>query len=193
MPHINYTIDRKRSRKHTYITIQKDGIVLVKTNFLTSKESINHFIEQKADWIQKKRSTILDTIKLEKTKLYILGELHDKETIPFEDINHFYKIKAIEIIPPFVEKWSNIMQLYPTYIGFRKNKSRWGSCNSQNRLSFNTQLIKTPLAFIEYVVVHELAHIQHKNHSKEFWYLVETHLPDFKQRQNIIKKQHFII
>ncbi len=190
---IAYTIDRKRSRKHTYITIQRDGSVLVKTNFFTSKHTIEKFIIQKTSWIQQKQSAIQDALNEEKTKLFILGQTYDKDILSGINIDIFYKNKAIEIILPLVSKWSKEMSLYPTHIGFRKNKSRWGSCSSKDRITFNTQLIKTPIEFIEYVVVHELAHIEYKNHSKSFWNLVKEYLPDYKQRKNMIKNQHFLL
>ncbi len=190
---IAYTIDRKRSRKYTYITIQRDGSVLVKTNFFTSKHTIEKFIIQKTSWIQQKQSATQDALNEEKTKLFILGQTYDKDILSGINIDIFYKNKAIEIIPPLVSLWSKKMSLYPTHIGFRKNKSRWGSCSSKDRITFNTQLIKTPIEFIEYVVVHELAHIEHKNHSKSFWNLVKEYLPDYKQRQDMIKNQHFLL
>ena len=94
--------------------------------------------------------------------------------------DNFYKNSAIEIIGAMVEEWSSKMNLYPKNIGFRKAKRRWGSCSSQNSLSFNYYLMKLPLPLVEYVVVHELAHIEQKNHSKNFWALVEEHLPNYR-------------
>jgi len=95
-------------------------------------------------------------------------------------LNGYYKQEAQKIIPPMVELYSEKMGLMPSNIGFRKAKRRWGSCSSQNSISFNYYLMKLPLPCIEYVVVHELAHIQEKNHSKKFWILVEKYLPNYK-------------
>ena len=74
------------------------------------------------------------------------------------------------------------MALVPTNIRFRKTKRQWGSCSGKNVLSFNTMLMKLPLSVIQYIIVHELAHIKHKHHQKSFWKLVEEHLPDYRQR-----------
>ena len=93
----------------------------------------------------------------------------------------FYKKEAITQITLMVEKWSKIMNLKPKNISFRKAKRRWGSCSSQDSLSFNYYLMKLPLYIIEYVVVHELAHIKEKNHSINFWALVEKFLPNYKE------------
>ena len=161
---ITFKLIRKLSLKHTYITIQRDGSVVVKANHLISKSRIKNFVLQKASWILKKQA------------LYQQKPLRDIQNI-------FSKQQAQEVITPLVKKWSEIMNLHPTYIGFRNNKTRWGSCSHKNRLSFNIQLLRLPIESIEYVVVHELAHIEHKNHSREFWNLVEKYLPDFKARQ----------
>ena len=102
-------------------------------------------------------------------------------------IDMFYKQKAIEKITPLVAKWSQEMGLTPTHIGYRKAKTRWGSCSSRDRVSFNYYLMKMSSSCIEYVVVHELAHIVHKNHSADFWGLVKRYLRDYKDREEKIK------
>ncbi|CAA6823510.1 MAG: Putative predicted metal-dependent hydrolase, partial [uncultured Sulfurovum sp.] len=103
-------------------------------------------------------------------------------------INMFYKKKAMELIEPMVEEWSAKMELFPTFVGYRKAKTRWGSCSSRDRVSFSYYLMKLPLSLVEYVVVHELAHIKHKNHSADFWSLVESYLADYKQKEEKIRE-----
>nr|WP_266096231.1 M48 family metallopeptidase [Aliarcobacter cryaerophilus] len=90
-------------------------------------------------------------------------------------------------ISTFIEKYSNLMQLFPTKISYRKNKRTWGSCNYKNELNFNILLMKFPLYIMEYIVIHELAHIKHKNHSKKFWDLVEKYSPNYKEIEKIFK------
>ncbi len=96
-------------------------------------------------------------------------------------IDHFYKEEAKQFIPNLVLKWSDHMTLVPTTIRFRKTKRQWGSCSGKNVLSFNTMLMKLPPSVIQYIIVHELAHIKHKHHQKDFWNLVEQHMPNYKQ------------
>jgi predicted metal-dependent hydrolase len=72
------------------------------------------------------------------------------------------------------------MGLKPSSVAFRRYKSRWGCCDKNDRLTFNTALIRYAPELIDYVVVHELAHIRHKDHSKAFWNLVMRYLPDAK-------------
>ncbi len=79
------------------------------------------------------------------------------------------------------------MGVEPKHISFRYLKNRWGSCSSTNRISFNYHLVKLSSSLIEYVVIHELAHIVHQNHSKEFWKLLHKHLADYKIKEDKIK------
>ena len=99
-----------------------------------------------------------------------------------KQIDLFYKTEAKKYLPSLIEKYAQEMQLFPEAVRFRKTKRQWGSCSAGNRLSFNTMLMKLPLNVIEYVVVHELAHIAHKHHQKSFWKLIEAYMPDYKAR-----------
>ncbi|MEA1879261.1 MAG: SprT family zinc-dependent metalloprotease [Campylobacterota bacterium] len=144
----------------------------------------------------------------EGSELYFLGESHPLELIVHDKkrsklifdgdifrlyysaydeivfqkhIDTFYKNEAQAYIPTIVQQWAKTMQLHPSKISFRKTKRQWGSCSSKNALSFNTMTMKLPLDVIEYIVIHELAHIEHKHHQKAFWALVEAYLPTYKQ------------
>jgi predicted metal-dependent hydrolase len=118
--------------------------------------------------------------------LISMNSLHSQEELLLA-IDMFYKQKAIEKITVLVEEWSKEMSLVPTFVGYRKAKTRWGSCSGRDRISFNYYLMRLPLSCIEYVVVHELAHIKHKNHSVHFWALVQDYLDDYKSREREIK------
>jgi len=102
-------------------------------------------------------------------------------------IDDFYKKEAIAHITPLLSNWSSKMQLEVKKLSFRKTKRQWGSCSSKNEISINTMVMKLPLNVIEYIVVHELAHIVHKHHQKDFWKHVETYLPDYKKHVKELK------
>jgi len=104
----------------------------------------------------------------------------------YKHIDIFYKQRAELYIPLLVDRWADKMQLSYGKIRFRKTKRQWGSCSSKNNLSFNTMLMKLPAKTIEYVIVHELAHIVHKHHQKAFWKLVEETLPDYKAQVTLL-------
>ncbi len=129
-----------------------------------------------------------------RTKLTLLNEkftlFYSKydEVAFHKNIDNFYLQKAKDDIPAMVERWSEIMQLEYSKISFRKTKRQWGSCSSGNNLSFNTMLIKLPKDVIQYIIVHELAHIKHKHHKKSFWTFVESYLPNYKEQVAQLKK-----
>jgi predicted metal-dependent hydrolase len=102
-------------------------------------------------------------------------------------LERFYKNNALHYIPPIVEKHSQKMQLFPKKISFRKAKKRWGSCSNNNAISFNYLMMKLPPEVVRYIVVHELAHIQHKHHQKSFWKLVADTMPDYRQYEKELK------
>ena len=127
------------------------------------------------------------TILLQNEKAFELRYHRYDENLFGQKIDSFYKEQAKIHIPPLIEKWSKRMDLMPTRITFRKTKRQWGSCSAKNALSFNTMMMKLPQNVIEYIIVHELAHIRHKHHQKAFWELVETYLPDYKKRVRELK------
>ncbi|MGE4267975.1 MAG: M48 family metallopeptidase [Deferribacterales bacterium] len=111
-----------------------------------------------------------------------------RDEILLEKLNAFYRKEVKNIVPPLVDKWSAVMGLKPESVTFRKAKSRWGSCSSKGGLSFNIYLAKLPAECIEYVVVHELAHLAHHNHGKHFWALVERYIPNYACLRKSLKQ-----
>jgi len=102
-------------------------------------------------------------------------------------IDTFYKEAAKLYIPTIVEIWAKKMNLTPNKLSFRKTRRQWGSCSGKNDLSFNTMMMKLPISVIQYIIIHELAHIKHKHHQKSFWLLVEQYLPHYKKEINTLK------
>jgi len=92
-------------------------------------------------------------------------------------------IKAEEYVRWHGDKF----QLFPRSIKIKKLRSRWGSCGKNNDMHLNWVLILASEKILEYVVVHELCHIRHRNHSNDFWILVAAHLPDYKQHRHWLK------
>jgi predicted metal-dependent hydrolase len=146
----------KKKLKNSYIQVLKDKTVLVKTS-VSSKQYIQNFIDTHLNWIQK------ELLKMENVVSYE-EELHTKEYV-IDRMVYF----------------SQEMDLKYEQIKFRKMKSRWGSCSSKRSITLNTHLLKLPLEYVDYILVHELAHIKHMNHSKEFHALVEKFIPNQKE------------
>lgn len=108
-----------------------------------------------------------------------------------DGLKNFYKYQAKKIIDPMFKEWSQRTSLYPNKISYRYNKSRWGSCSIQNNISINYKLLQFEKSAIEYVVLHELCHIEQKNHSKRFWDLVSGFMPDYKQKEKLLRFKLF--
>lgn len=103
-------------------------------------------------------------------------------------LRNWYMQRARKVFKERVIIYSEAMRLYPQSIRVKGQKSLWGSCSFQNNLNFNYKLLLAPLQILDYVVVHELAHIRHKNHSNEFWKLVEEYIPDFREKREWLKR-----
>ncbi len=100
----------------------------------------------------------------------------------------FLSQESQKYVHHYVEKHRAKLSIHPTSIGFRRYKRRWGSCDTHNALMFNLFLSFHPLELVEYVVVHELAHLAHKHHQKAFWAEGARILPDFKSRHRRIRQ-----
>lgn len=103
-----------------------------------------------------------------------------------------YRTAAKEYIPKrvayYVSHYDTLFTNRYSRITIRDQKTRWGSCSSKGTLSFNWRLMLAPPAVLDYVVVHELCHLTHMNHSKDFWRCVEWILPNYKEQKKWLKE-----
>ena len=183
---VTVTLINKKSIKHCYLRVVNNKEIQIKANIYFSLEDAKDLLKRKKQWIIKGLKQVTSNT-LEEDEFLHFGKIKKLSDYKIKNIDKFYRISIEEIIPPLVEKYSKLMNLYPTSIKYRKNKRTWGSCNYKNGLNFNTQLCKFPIEIAEYVVIHELAHIKHKNHSRKFWDLVEVYCPNYKQRETLFK------
>lgn len=103
-------------------------------------------------------------------------------------ITGWYRRYAKETLAKKTAYYSKIMQTDYSRITVKEQKTRWGSCSSKGNLNFNWKLMMMPEMIIDYVVIHELAHRKHMDHSPSFWKEVEKILPDYKERRGWLKK-----
>ncbi len=162
----------KSRRKTISLSVDDNLNAVVKAPYGVSNEKINDFVEHNREWLMK--ATERKKAQLERT------DLSDDE---IQDLIHLAK----DVIPKRVEYYSQIMNLCPTGIKITKAKKRFGSCNGKNSLCFSCFLMKYPMEAVDYVVVHELAHIKYHNHSKDFYNLINHYMPDYKQREKLLK------
>lgn len=100
-------------------------------------------------------------------------------------LNDWYLIKAENYFKKIIAKYLSIVNVNIQNIRIRQMKTRWGSCNSaKSYINLNSELIKKPSNAIEYVIFHELSHLVHSNHSREFYNYLSTYMPDWQKRKS---------
>lgn len=166
---------KRSNRKTIAIEVSIDGNVTVRAPLKCSQSAIDAFVCANKDWTQK---TIKNALIRKKEK--------EKYAISDDRIAE-YKAKAKKYLPVRTQYWSQITGLEPAYIHITSASKRFGSCNGKNGICFSYRLMAYPTEVIDYVILHELAHIKHKNHSKEFYGLIEHFMPDFKKHEKILK------
>ena len=161
------------NRRTIAIEINENCEVIVRAPRFANKNYIENFVLQKQNWIEKtlikqrEKQKLIKTFSKEEIKeLFDFGQLFLKENLPI-----------------LAEK----IGVKPTSVKITSAKKRFGSCNSKNSLCFSVYLFSYDKRAIEYVIVHELCHIKHHNHKKMFWQEVEKHLPDYKEREKLLK------
>ncbi len=104
-------------------------------------------------------------------------------------VQDWYRDQASRIIQEKVQEFSQILGVDPPLFKLKNVRRRWGSCNHKNNLNFNIRLTMAPISLVEYVVLHELCHIRHKNHSREFWDSLRVVMPDYSKRRGLLKRE----
>ncbi|MBA5850140.1 M48 family metallopeptidase [Clostridium sp. cel8] len=130
-------------------------------------------------------------LKKTEVKLYRGKFLVKTNSRNAEDIRNamekWYRAKANEVIKLRVKYYQKFFDIYPTNIRIKEQKKRWGSCTSKNELLFNWRCIMAKSNALDYIIVHEMCHMYHKDHSKEFWKLVGLVLPDYEMRKEWLR------
>lgn len=204
-----------RSRRKTIaLVIDSDGELIVRAPFYASENDILRFVQEKQDWIEQKTREMKQKTK-ERPRLSLReGETIPylgRECMIFRgmtrkicfDGNAFllpesedagaklvswYKKRAAVILKERVESIAEKMQVSPGGVKITSAKTRWGSCSYTNHLNFTWRLIMCPPEVVDYVVVHELCHIIHKNHSKSFWKSVEGIDASYREHEKWLKE-----
>ncbi len=183
---VTVKLENKKNIKHCYMRVIKDDLIHIRANFYFTIYDAKSLVEKKREWIETSIAKLSKNIINEDEFLY-LGERKKIEDFRIKNLDFFYKKEIQKILPTKLEEYSRKMSLFPTSVSYRKNKRTWGSCNYKNGLNFNILLMKFPIEVMEYVIVHELAHIKHKNHSKDFWNLVAVYCPNYKEIEKRFK------
>ena len=183
---VTVKLETRKNIKHCYMRVLKEDLIQIRANRYFTLYDARNLVEKKLDWLEASIKKISKN-SLSEGEFLLLGEIKKMEDFKIKNLDLFYKKEIQKILPIRVEEFSKKMQLFPTSISFRKNKRTWGSCNFKNGLNFNILLMKFPIEVMDYVIVHELAHIKHKNHSKNFWDLVAVYCPNYKEIEKLFK------
>jgi len=105
-------------------------------------------------------------------------------------VESWYRTAAKAILEKRTAFFAEQMQVMPKEILIKTQRRRWGSCDRFNNIRYNWKIIMAPIELVDYLVVHELAHIKEKNHSPAFWRVVESAMPDYKVRRAALKDFH---
>ena len=163
-----------QKRKTLSITIKPNGHLQIKAPEGMSEQEIERFLRQKQFWIYKQAKRVAEKQKNRR-------EYSEQE-------KRVLKEKARGILTERTEYYKQILNVDYTKIRIAEQKTRWGSCSGRGVISYNWRLILMPDMILDYVVVHELCHLIEMNHSKAFWNLVGTVLPDYQKRRAWLKE-----
>ena len=215
--HMNPNKIIRSKRKTLSLTINENAELIIRAPKRLSIEKIQDFINEKENWINRKKILIENQIKdvtSNHNKLLYLGNLFpinveqnaSKElfftgeefiTNSIEpdslslSIKKWYKNKFKEIALPRVAYFANKHNLMVNQVRVKNQKTMWGSCSSKNNINLNYLLLMAPMGVIDYVIVHELVHTIHRNHSTDFWDSVESIMPEFQEHKRWLKKNGY--
>lgn len=198
-------IVRKKTNKNTYIRIKKEMKIQVTTNFFTSEKMITKLIKENTDKIRK---MLINQEKKNENNIgfFYLGKKYDIIYVEYCDIrlgenkvflnknldlDKWYKNQAKILFKEHLDKVYHKFSKKIPYpdLKIRKMTTRWGVCNTKTKtITLNLELIKRDTKYLDYVIVHELAHLIHANHSTKFWSLVEENMKDYKKYRKEMKE-----
>ncbi len=204
-----------RSKRRTIaLQIENDGTLTIRAPLWMSQGFIQHFMWQKMSWIERTKQR-MEQSTMRPHKRFVEGEeflflgthypliLTDHHTqvtlnrqllLPRslthktkEALTHWYMEQARLLFTERLELYTEQMNVTIKGLRLSNAKRRWGSCSTTGSINLNWRLIMAPMAIVDYVIVHELAHVHHMNHSKTFWAKVERHHPSYKTSRSWLR------
>lgn len=212
----------RTNRKTIALQITDNASLIVRAPYNVTEETIKNVIIKHLDWIEKRKKDLLTRDPKFVKKEFVNGEgflylgksyklkiiKNQEKPLMFQD-NYFFLSKEYQAIARelFIdwykkkayEKISERVEWYAQKRGFIYNKinitdanKSWASCSAKGNLNFSWRLIMAPLPVIDYVVVHELVHLEEKNHAKTFWNKVKMLMPDYEKYGEWLKRNGYL-
>ncbi|MHA7601737.1 M48 family metallopeptidase [Alicycliphilus denitrificans] len=205
---ISFTVERS-NRKTIGLYVERDGSVLVRAPLTEALERIKAVVDAKQKWIYRAQARWAALNPLQPGREFVSGEtvylLGQPHRLDFraeagrgvqkegdllvmrradraqaeELLKSYFRTEGLKKLPKLVQQHAQRMGLSPGTVRVQELGHRWGSCSAKGNLNFNWKAMAAPVEVLRYLVVHELAHLRHKNHSSQFWHVVETEMPDW--------------
>lgn len=172
---VSYTIKKSKRTRRLRIQITPRGVT-VTIPYRFSLVQAEKFVVSRLAWIHKS-----------------LAEMKNKNSVPWVGTAkeyHDHKARATKLIKDRVVFWAKIGDFKYKSISIKNQRSKWGSCTRAGKLNFNYRLYFLPQDLVDYVVVHELCHLRHMNHSRAFWTEVSKVLPETQKLKSELRKYH---
>ena len=207
-------------RRSLCLTITKEGELVVHAPRKLNMNDILKYIAEKEKWITTKQNEIQTKLSINKSvidyeEFLFLGKKYKMEILQglkkieltenilmvpngeredvLNKIRRWYITNATKILKDRIEYLADIMQIDYASVKICNSKTRWGSCDNQRNIKLNFRLIMLPHKAIDFVIIHELAHILEFNHSKDFYRIIQTVMPTYKVQQRILKDNDYVL
>ncbi|RVY85935.1 M48 family peptidase [Helicobacter pylori] len=188
---IPITIQKSEKIKTLSLNITPSLEVILKMPNSCPQARANAFLKEQESWLKKtllamqeKHSLLHSCLETYQNKILVFDEVKNANDYTLTDLKKILKTYLEQKLPLIAQK----MQTSYTHFSIRNNAKVLGSCSYHNRLSFALLLVCAPKEAIDYVIIHELAHTIHKNHSKNFWRCVQIFCPNYQTLRNHLKQ-----
>lgn len=184
-----FIVDKVKNKSDWIIKKLDEIEVLNNNRYIRSYESGDIFLYLGNEYILEvlvDKSTIGTSVSLENNKLIVRSNSNNKDVIQ-RALKNWYTDETLGIVKEKINYYKLFFEDTVTSIKIKDQKSRWASCTYKNEILFNLRCSMMPIQIIDYIVVHEMCHMEHRNHSKDFYLAVERILPDYKERVKWLK------
>jgi predicted metal-dependent hydrolase len=211
----DYSLRVSHKARHAKIQIKPYGglEVVIPTRF--PRKAVPQLVDQHAQWIEKhlalqqhrigaavlpneiylainnRRIPVIrqadnDPAQVRRKEMLVLKKPGYQRGV--KQLRQWLRNEAWKILPAMLERASHKTGLSYKKVSIRSQKTRWGSCSSSGTISLNDQLLFIDNASVEYLIIHELCHTRHMNHSTRFWQLVESHCANYRQHEAVLAR-----
>ena len=184
-----FIVDKVKNKSDWIIKKLDEIEVLNNNRYIRSYESGDIFLYLGNEYILEvlvDKTTIGISVSLESNKLIVRSNSNNKDVIQ-RALKNWYTDETLGIVKERINYYKLFFEDTVTSIKIKDQKSRWASCTYKNEILFNLRCSMMPIQIIDYIVVHEMCHMEHRNHSKDFYLAVERILPDYKERVKWLK------